>query len=94
MAEVSNFLIFKYTIGSAAEASYRFCAVTAPERLALHIKARDTLLPGLCAVWMSPLPRGLRRAQAAEVSSAECWGQQAWLFLCCREDSHAYLDIL
>lgn len=93
MAEVSNFLIFKYTIGSAAEASYRFCTVTAPERLALHTKARDKLLLGLCAVWMSPLPRGLR-AQAAEVSSAECWGQQAWLFLCCSEDSHAYLDIL
>lgn len=70
-------LIAGFTAGSAAQASHQFCTVTAPWRVTaprdspLHIKARDTLLP-LCAVWISPLLRGLSlgRQQGHPLQSA------------------------
>lgn len=58
----------------------------------LHFKARDTLSP-LSAVWMSPLLRGLD-GQAAGAPSIEHWEQQAWLLICCSDNSHAQFDIL
>lgn len=92
---VSNFLIFKYTTGSAAEVSYRFCTVTAPSNRPFILRlGTHCCPPTLCAVWTSPLAlRGLR-VQAAKTPCAERYMQQAWLFLCCPGDSHTHSDIL
>lgn len=89
LAQAFNLPILKHT---AVEAPHQFCTVTAPRHWPLHIKARDTRLP-LCAACMSPLWRGLG-GQAAGAPSTERCEQQAWLLICCADNSHAHFDIL